>query len=204
MVGAAGDLAGRPGSLGRHRARHPRRAVARALRRRRPRALHGRDRASLLVAQAIGTSATTSTRSSSAARASCPGRWRSTPTTAPSATSPTRPFTPPSSTSSCGPRLGRRPGVARPATAPSAPPGLFALYVAGYCAFRIVEELLRVDPAVHVLGLRWNLLLAVAGPWSASPGSPTRSARPRRRRLRPALGVYIRIVRGVRWEGSSR
>jgi prolipoprotein diacylglyceryl transferase len=43
------------------------------------------------------------------------------------------------------------------------PPGLFALYVAGYCAFRIVEELLRVDPAAHVLGLRWNLLLAVSG-----------------------------------------
>jgi prolipoprotein diacylglyceryl transferase len=43
------------------------------------------------------------------------------------------------------------------------PPGLFALYVAGYCAFRIVDELLRVDPAAHVLGLRWNLLLAIAG-----------------------------------------
>jgi prolipoprotein diacylglyceryl transferase len=43
------------------------------------------------------------------------------------------------------------------------PPGLFALYVAGYCAFRIVEELLRVDPAAHVLGLRWNLVLAIAG-----------------------------------------
>ena len=43
------------------------------------------------------------------------------------------------------------------------PPGLFALYVAGYCAFRIVEELLRVDPAAHVLGVRWNLLLSIAG-----------------------------------------
>jgi prolipoprotein diacylglyceryl transferase len=43
------------------------------------------------------------------------------------------------------------------------PPGLFALYVAGYCGFRIVAELLRVDPAAHVLGLRWNLLLATAG-----------------------------------------
>jgi prolipoprotein diacylglyceryltransferase len=40
---------------------------------------------------------------------------------------------------------------------------LFALYVAGYCAFRIVDELLRVDPAAHVFGLRWNLLLAIAG-----------------------------------------
>jgi prolipoprotein diacylglyceryl transferase len=43
------------------------------------------------------------------------------------------------------------------------PPGLFALYVTGYCAFRIVDELLRVDPAAHVFGLRWNLLLACAG-----------------------------------------
>jgi prolipoprotein diacylglyceryl transferase len=43
------------------------------------------------------------------------------------------------------------------------PPGLFALYVAGYCAFRIVDELLRVDPAAHVFGVRWNLLLAIAG-----------------------------------------
>lgn len=40
---------------------------------------------------------------------------------------------------------------------------LFALYVAGYSAFRIVEELLRVDPATHLLGLHWNLLLAIAG-----------------------------------------
>jgi hypothetical protein len=40
---------------------------------------------------------------------------------------------------------------------------LTLLYVAGYCAFRIVDELLRVDPAAHVFGLRWNLLLAIAG-----------------------------------------
>jgi prolipoprotein diacylglyceryl transferase len=42
------------------------------------------------------------------------------------------------------------------------PPGLFALYVAGYSAFRIAEELLRVDPAHHVLGLRLNFFLAAA------------------------------------------
>jgi prolipoprotein diacylglyceryl transferase len=41
------------------------------------------------------------------------------------------------------------------------PPGLFALYVAGYSAFRIVEELLRVDPAKHVLGLRLNFFVAM-------------------------------------------
>jgi prolipoprotein diacylglyceryl transferase len=47
------------------------------------------------------------------------------------------------------------------------PPGLFALYVAGYSAFRILEESLRVDPAHHFLGLRLNFfvacLLTVAG-----------------------------------------
>lgn len=40
------------------------------------------------------------------------------------------------------------------------PPGLFALYVAGYSAFRIFEELLRVDPAHHLLGLRLNFYVA--------------------------------------------
>ena len=45
-------------------------------------------------------------------------------------------------------------------TARIRPPGLFALYVAGYSAFRIFEELLRVDPAKHVLGLRLNFFLA--------------------------------------------
>jgi prolipoprotein diacylglyceryl transferase len=41
------------------------------------------------------------------------------------------------------------------------PPGLFALYVAGYSAFRIFEELLRVDPAHHIFGLRLNFFIAV-------------------------------------------
>lgn len=41
------------------------------------------------------------------------------------------------------------------------PPGLFALYVAGYSGFRIFEETLRVDPAHHILGLRLNFFVAV-------------------------------------------
>jgi prolipoprotein diacylglyceryl transferase len=41
-------------------------------------------------------------------------------------------------------------------------PALFALYVAGYSAFRIFAELIRVDPAHHILGLRLNLFVAVA------------------------------------------
>jgi prolipoprotein diacylglyceryltransferase len=40
-------------------------------------------------------------------------------------------------------------------------PGLFALYVAGYSAFRIFAELIRVDPAKHIFGLRLNLFVAV-------------------------------------------
>jgi prolipoprotein diacylglyceryl transferase len=40
------------------------------------------------------------------------------------------------------------------------PPGLFALYVAGYSGFRIFEETLRVDPAHHVFGLRLNFYVA--------------------------------------------
>jgi prolipoprotein diacylglyceryl transferase len=49
-------------------------------------------------------------------------------------------------------RLGRR----------VRPPGLFALYVAGYSLGRIGEELLRVDPAHRLLGLRVNFYVATA------------------------------------------
>ncbi|HZU21087.1 MAG TPA: prolipoprotein diacylglyceryl transferase [Gaiellaceae bacterium] len=36
------------------------------------------------------------------------------------------------------------------------PPNLFALYVAWYCFGRFFEELLRIDPAHHIAGLRLN------------------------------------------------
>jgi prolipoprotein diacylglyceryl transferase len=39
-------------------------------------------------------------------------------------------------------------------------PGLFALYVAGYSAFRIFEESLRIDPSHYLFGLRLNLYVA--------------------------------------------
>jgi prolipoprotein diacylglyceryl transferase len=42
------------------------------------------------------------------------------------------------------------------------PPGLFALYVAGYSLGRIWSELLRVDPAHHILGMRLNFWVAIA------------------------------------------
>jgi prolipoprotein diacylglyceryl transferase len=66
------------------------------------------------------------------------------------------------------------------------PPGIFALYVAGYSAFRIFEELLRVDPAHHILGLRLNFyvasILCLAGlAWFLRIQRPTASARPQPR-----------------------
>jgi prolipoprotein diacylglyceryl transferase len=47
------------------------------------------------------------------------------------------------------------------------PPGLFALYVTGYSAFRIYEESVRIDNSEHFLGFRLNfyvaLLLTITG-----------------------------------------
>ena len=39
-------------------------------------------------------------------------------------------------------------------------PGLFALYVFGYSAYRIFEESLRIDSSVYILGLRLNMYIA--------------------------------------------
>jgi prolipoprotein diacylglyceryltransferase len=43
------------------------------------------------------------------------------------------------------------------------PPGLFALYITGYCLFRIFEELTRVDPSHYIFGLRLNFFVASIG-----------------------------------------
>jgi prolipoprotein diacylglyceryl transferase len=43
------------------------------------------------------------------------------------------------------------------------PWGLFALYIAGYSAFRILEESLRIDTSEHFLGLRLNFYVATVG-----------------------------------------
>ena len=40
------------------------------------------------------------------------------------------------------------------------PPGLFALYVFGYSAYRIFEESLRIDSSVYIFGLRLNMYIA--------------------------------------------
>jgi prolipoprotein diacylglyceryl transferase len=42
------------------------------------------------------------------------------------------------------------------------PPGLFALYVFGYSAYRVFEESLRIDSSVYFLGLRLNTYIASA------------------------------------------
>jgi prolipoprotein diacylglyceryl transferase len=62
------------------------------------------------------------------------------------------------------------------------PPGIFALYVAGYAGFRLFEERLRIDPAHHLLGLRLNFFVAgvvcLAGlVWFAWSQRSSRSAR---------------------------
>jgi len=41
------------------------------------------------------------------------------------------------------------------------PWGLFALYVAGYSAFRIFEESVRIDSSEYFLGLRLNMYIAI-------------------------------------------
>ncbi len=68
------------------------------------------------------------------------------------------------------------------------PPGLFALYVAGYSFFRIFEELLRVDPAHHILGLRLNFFLAGRCALPALPPSGSSSSAAGTRRREPGRG----------------
>ena len=43
------------------------------------------------------------------------------------------------------------------------PPGLFALYVAGYSAFRIFEESVRIDYSQYIAGMRLNFWIALIG-----------------------------------------
>ena len=43
------------------------------------------------------------------------------------------------------------------------PPGIFALYVAGYCGYRVFEETIRTDYSVRILGMRLNFWVASIG-----------------------------------------
>jgi prolipoprotein diacylglyceryl transferase len=78
------------------------------------------------------------------------------------------------------------------------PPGLFALYVAWYTAFRMYEETLRVDPSHEYFGLRLNFYVAaalfvlsvVAFVWSQRRGEePDRQHRARPVPEGPAMAV---------------
>ena len=125
-------------------------------------AVHGRRRARRCWSRRrSGGSATTSTRSSSAARARCRGRCRSTPAHRPArlpavrhlrADVPLR--------ADLEPRCSRRSSSGSGDRARIRPPGLFALYVAGYSGFRIFEETQRIDPSHYLFGLRINLYVA--------------------------------------------
>ena len=144
-------------------ARRARRSLARAPQRRR----HGaacstapRPRSS--SPRRSGESATTSTRSSSAARRACRGGSQIDAAHRPAGYLQATTFQPTFlyellwnlALAGALVLLGRRRQIR--------PPGLFALYVAGYSAFRIFEETLRVDPAHHIFGVRLNLYVAVA------------------------------------------
>ena len=59
------------------------------------------------------------------------------------------------------------------------PPGLFALYVAGYSGYRIFEETIRIDSSEHILGMRLNfwialILLLIGLAWFAQTQVSTR------------------------------
>jgi prolipoprotein diacylglyceryltransferase len=43
------------------------------------------------------------------------------------------------------------------------PPGVFAAYIALYCVGRFVMELLRIDPAHEIVGLRLNAWVSLLG-----------------------------------------
>ena len=86
------------------------------------------------------------------------------------------------------------------------PPGIFALYVAGYSAGRVWIELLRVDPAHELLGLRVNVWMSILGivagaVWFVLSQRRGRTREPSRRRREPpkparAMAVPKGRVRG--------
>jgi prolipoprotein diacylglyceryl transferase len=82
------------------------------------------------------------------------------------------------------------------------PPGLFALYVAWYCFGRFFEELLRIDPAHHIAGLRLNAWVSAILFIGASIyfvhhqfGWPRRPRRPEKEEKKPAMAIPRSRVR---------
>ena len=109
-----------------------------------------------------------------------------------------------------GPRRRRAADLAFARRTSFRPPALFALYVAYYCFGRFFEELLRIDPSHHFLGLRLNAWVSAVVFVAASAffvwwqllghgGEPDRSP-PRRApsRGRCPQGPKMAIPRGPR------
>jgi prolipoprotein diacylglyceryl transferase len=79
------------------------------------------------------------------------------------------------------------------------PPGVFAAYIALYCVGRFGEELLRIDPAHHIAGLRLNAWVSLFGivagvTWYVlsqrrSRTSPPRAGRGRRAKPQRRMAV---------------
>jgi prolipoprotein diacylglyceryl transferase len=83
------------------------------------------------------------------------------------------------------------------------PPGLFALYVSVYCFGRFWVELLRIDPAHHIGGLRLNAWVAIVGCVAGAVWfvlvqrrGPWQARRASRRRPAPAPPPTRAIPRG--------
>ena len=165
MVGAVRDLARRARRLGRHRRGMPRRGHRREARRRRRLAPRGLPRARAPAgARASDGSATGGTRSSSGSRPTSRGGSRSTRSTAPLRYLDQSTFHPTflyellwdfAAAAVLVYVIERR---LRPR-----PPGVFAAYIALYCVGRFVEELLRIDPAHEIAGLRLNAWVSLIG-----------------------------------------
>ena len=90
------------------------------------------------------------------------------------------------------------------------PPALFALYVSYYCFGRFFEELLRIDPSYHILGLRLNAWVSlicftaataffwrwqIQGKGWDPPAPPKRPVKPREIPQGPKMAIPRRRVR---------
>jgi len=88
-------------------------------------------------------------------------------------------------------------------------PGIFALYVTGYSAFRIFEEKLRVDPAHHSRPaaelLVACLLTIIGGAWfmRTQRPAPRRTASPPTSPMRAAGGVLAPGLRSCEADGPG-
>ena len=169
VVGAVRDLEGRPRRLGRHRRRLPRRRLHREARRRRrlaarrlPRARAARRAGGRADRQLVEPGALRQADRPAVGPRDRPG---------PPAARHARPGDLPPGVPLRG---ALEPARGRSSSSTSIerrfhprPPGLFALYIALYSFGRFWIELVRVDPANHILGLRVNTwvsgLVFVAG-----------------------------------------